>query len=286
MMKKLLLLFVAAMTMVLTSCSLNDDNDKNHFTVTYGYDDCFFQVTDLTDGSISYIKKPEVAVQYTYYYGDKVTCNAAIGIKGVPVSANETTYFEVNQMPVEITPKGTLLVSRDILTSKTDANLSLHQFRLEWNERTYGQQNIPVVQLSFTVNNRYKVNLIAKNYYLFGKTSVNAGEYTDKNTWYQVTIDPETMKASVFMHDARFAQKMPAMDLNVPGVGIRLSPPNYTIEGSSLIPEIEKKPMPSFEIETLRGDGTLSGNMTLRFNVKNLGNVTATLAPTYVDDEK
>ena len=291
-MKKFIYLFLAmaVVTTTFTSC-LDDDADDNSYTVTRTYNDCFLFLTDITDGTQRVIKDTQLSVAFTYLYGNKVTCTASVAIKNVPNIAGGLADVQFSKLPVSITDHESHLVTATNLSPDNNRAMTFNSFTLEWLDRSMSNVYIPVVQLKFTVDNRYQVTLVPKNYYLFGKTTVTApgsttASYTNEKMWYQLTVNPEDMKCSMFLHDCQLAEKMPAMDMNFAGIDFNPTNAAYTVSASQLIPTINNVPFPNYEVTNVNGVGQYDSKMTFRFTVKDLGSVSAQLFPYYQSTEK
>ena len=145
--------------------------------------------------------------------------------------------------------------------------------------RDYGLAYLP--DMSFTVNNVFRVTVIPTLTYYYGTTTVvnnaNKSTYETTDPIYKVVSDPKNMTADITLHKARFAASMPAMDMSFKGVAVTPYNTGYDLKCDSLIPEIGDVPFPAYQITNLEGAEKFLDNMKLNFDCMGIYSVSAQL---------
>lgn len=224
---KILLAALAAIG--LTSCLDSDGNDQ---TSTDNLYQVFNLVQDTQTGDIEVIP----AVSYTMEFNfTKSTVNFAI--TGLQVSHSSPAY-NVAEMNVKysLNEKGEVVFN---IPSMTNGVCTVTDLRFRYRMRNMGVNNIPVYDITYTVNNNYKVRAVQTATYYFGETETSIlgteSVYTTDKTFYCVVFDPTSVKdgkmlTRLLMYNAKFAPKMPEMNLMLLDLYAELDLRGYTVE--------------------------------------------------------
>lgn len=152
---------------------------------------------------------------------------------------------------------------------------------------THSPEYIPVINVAITIGD-IKVVTLQKYTVYFGSTGVvnsTAGtNFTSKAPYYAVTLDPETMKAKIEIFGAKFAEKMPSLDMTFSDVPFTASVTGYTLTCDELIPTIKNVPYPDYAITNLLGQGNLASGLNLQFDCMGVYTVRAQLGYSIVAD--
>lgn len=127
---------------------------------------------------------------------------------------------------------------------------------------------IPVINVSMEMGD-VEVIAVQKHVVYSGKTNVknlSAGtEFNQNTTVYQISLNDTVMQASIEIYGAKFAEKMPALDMKFDGVAFELSNKGYVLECSELIPTIKNVPYPKYEITNLKGNAEFATGLNMDF---------------------
>lgn len=279
----LLLSAAAAVAVLLTSCTGDDDNFQ---TFTRNYTEAYYLVTDNQEGTEFVGDKAGLSVAFTYNYSNINNSTAVVLLKNLPSGGNGTTEdVQLNNLPLRVASDGWLEVTADGVRAAASMT-TITNFKMRWLDRNIDGNYVPVVVLSFTVNDRYNVTLISKYFYCFGETKVTPPgatkvDYTDDDILYMVTLDPVNGKATLNLQGAKFTDAMPMrVDMEFADINLVVRHSGYSLSSDGLIPTSGGTPFPAMAVESLTGAGTFAGNLTLRFTVKDRGVVFAQLYPT------
>lgn len=150
------------------------------------------------------------------------------------------------------------------------SNYLVDEMKISIFERRLGNftpEYIPVINLSMKVGD-VEVTAIQKQRVYFGTTAV-VGEsifYPTPKPVYLVSLNPTTGLATIDIYKAKFADKMPAMDMKFENIPFQVSNTGYTLASEEIIPSIKNVPYPQYAITNLNGNATLATGMDLRFN--------------------
>ena len=164
-----------------------------------------------------------------------------------------------------------------------DLKLNVFERRLMDDQLTY----IPVINMSMTMGD-VDVITVQKQTVYFGSTGVvnnaTSTNFTSKTPYYAVTLDPDKKQATIDVYNAKFAEKMPAMNMKFAEIPFEVSNLGYKLACKELIPTIKDSgvdvPYPSYKITNLNGDATFATGMNLQFNCMEVFTVQANLGYT------
>lgn len=139
---------------------------------------------------------------------------------------------------------------------------------------------IPNVNITYTINNLFKIRAVQKENYYFGNTNVvsatDGSVYNNEEPIYKLKLNTVTMTADLYIKGAKFAKMMPAMDMDFKNIPFSVDFDGFKLLEDELIPEIKDVPYPAFAIKNLSGQGVFNQGLKLEFNCMEFA-VTATL---------
>jgi len=225
---------IAIGALTLTSC-LNSDDDKNEQTntFTYGGNECFNRVKDLETGSEYIGLTPSYTLAYRLYAGEvDVTISnlrlspelsgLSLRLPAMKFTQNNTDFF--------ITAKG-----RDLtpLSQGTSTGYLFDSF----NTSTFPA--FSVFNIDYTITNTYSqksylVTVYDTSYRYFGDVTSTGTDNTthvnetSENSFIGVSINPETMTASILANNIQFAPGKNS-SFAAKGLPVTLTNDGYTI---------------------------------------------------------
>lgn len=219
MMKKHLLLsaLILPAAMAFTSC-MNTEGNRQESTINYGGSLCFNYVTDLDDPARSFISlSPQYSFQIEYFSSTLTTSmsNVRLTSDGSPLTfrtpamkaSNANTNYTISCTGTDIVPEGQ---SQSYVFSNFNLNIIERSILNASGSYKYS----PVYNLTYTVNNRYKVRVFPTYYDVVGTiTSTAPGATTSsdsKRAIVSLTLNPDasaptTGKATLELIDITFA---------------------------------------------------------------------------------
>lgn len=277
---------------VATSCS-NDDAPSAHDNyMEQNYTGCFQYIykKSLNTGVIS--------SGTTYKFRWRGDFTADVYIKNAKFSAGMPSGIDItfeglkwsnidgvkrisatDVVPNAVTMNGTAV---DASKYVIDAlNIDILERRLMDEQLNY----IPIINMSITMGDVEVITVQRQKVY-FGSTGVvNSAEstnFTSKTPYYAVTLDANTMTANIDVYNAKFAEKMPAMNMKFSGIPFNVSNLGYTLACEELIPTIKESgvdvPYPNYKITNLSGDALFATGLNLQFNCMGVFTVQAKLS--------
>lgn len=139
---------------------------------------------------------------------------------------------------------------------------------------------IPIINVSMTMGD-VEVVAVQKRIVYSGVTNVknvsSGAAFNHNSALYQIVLDESTMQATIDIFGAKFAEKMPAMDMKFAGVAFELSNKGYILECNELIPTIKDVPYPNYKVTNLNGDAMFETGLSLDFDCKETYSVQANL---------
>lgn len=276
-------LLVACAAALVSSCSL-DSHDKNIIRTTYNYDQCFNAVTDMATGAVTTF----TGVNYSLVLqNDK---EASLLINSLMLAAGES--------PVQLKLTGlrwsladnqwqVVTVSNPKCSNDKYEITDLSVKQLLRKDRVGG----PVYDISFRVNGRYAVCALPLSMKYYGTTDViddvMPQPFSFERTTYTLTFNPHASTADVLLGQAKFAENMPPMDIQMKALPVSFNKAGFsfsTPEGEKVTPYMGDVPMPAYPISDIKWNSTMFDPGTLLFSVTpgSMGffNVTATLTYT------
>lgn len=197
---------------------------------------------------------------------------SADGVKSI--SANDV-------VPNKVTMNGTAVGASAYMIDKLEIS------SMERRVSSHTPEYIPVINVAMTLGDIKVVTLQEYTVY-FGSTgvvnSMAGANFTSKASYYAVTLDPEAMKAKIEIFGAKFAEKMPSMDMTFGDVPFTASATGYTLTCDELIPTITNVPYPDYAITNLIGQGNLLSGLNLQFDCMGIYTVQAQLGYSIVTD--
>ena len=159
-------------------------------------------------------------------------------------------------------------------------NFSITNFKCEIKE--FGLAYLPEINISYTINNVFRVTVIPTLTYYYGKTSIvndsTQSLYENVSSVYGVRLDAETMTADVEIERAQFAQSMPSQNMKFEDIPVSVYNYGYEFSCDSVVPVIGKVPYPGYKVTNLVGVVSFVSGMKLVFDCMDKYSVSAQLA--------
>lgn len=256
----------------LTSC-LGGSNDDQHYIAALS--DCINYVENTQSGDVNVTggAKYSIDVNITQSTLDLV-------IDGVQLTpGGGSLVLNLKDIPCSYDKDGNLVASTLTYTSgsNTITNFSFKMRQRYLNATSY----IPVFDVTFNINGSYFVRTFQSSTFYFGTTNVqvintSTQTNTDK-TFYTVTFDKtkigegSNVSANLYIYSAKFADKMPKMDLMIFNIPAKLGRDGYTLAGDNLkvytgtvTNPVEQ---PDYPVTGLTGTGIITKGLILNFTV-------------------
>ncbi len=282
-----LAIIALAATFSFTSC---DDDIQQDTISEQSFLQCYAVVSDLQTGIVTSVEEP-ITIKLTLNWNKAI---ADLQITGL----SDYSRITMNNVPWTINQQsGWSEIDADIVNANNTGGqlLAVSDFEMEWLDRLdlaeYLSNYDPALEFSFTVDNRYVISGSRAPFYMTGTTVANspAGEaFTNQISLYATAIDYKNRTATITIKGAKFAQGMPALDIELPNIPVTFDDDgDVEMQADNLIPTMNGAQVPSFPISNLYGKIEPGDDMELKFNCSFAGanySVVATLDFTsYVD---
>ncbi len=255
---KIVMCGVAALGIFAASCSKNEPELRTDTNVR-----AFALVTDKATGESHYDSDMRMVVS-TEYYSRKMGVN----ITDVNVAGRELS-FTVKEAATTVTSEGTMVLkAADIAVGSNVINTFVCN--------SFGRigatgQTQAIYTTQFNVDNAWDVRIVENSARLFGKTVIEtigqSGAYSTYEPEYALRFNVETMKADLFIYNAKFDPAMPqSFDMVFGEIPFAMNQNGYSLGVEKLVPTIGDKPYERYEITDLVITGNfLSNTMTVSF---------------------
>lgn len=219
--KPILSTAVMLSALAFTSCLGSGGDNKSEATITYGGSLCFNRVTDLETGESFISTDP----QYSFLldYTNQLVTPSMTNLKLSPEASGLS--FKLPALKVSLssqdysyTCSGTDITPEGVTDQYVFSNFSFKAIdrAIMTGSGTYLYS--PVYDVSYTVNDRYKVLVYPTRYDLLGTTTADAEDkdpYTSKGVIYTITLDTGKKTANLTLTDAEFASNHSRMRFGV-----------------------------------------------------------------------
>lgn len=275
---KFLLCGMAVMGLFAASCSKHEPELRSDATVF-----AFAVVTDKATGETHFDSDMRMKVS-TEYYGRTM----GVDITNVNVAGRELS-FSVKEASCTVTNDGTMVLKANDIKSGSNV---INTFVCN----SYGRiglsgQMQAIYTTQFTVDNSWDVRVVENSARLYGKTVIEtigqSGAYSTYEPEYVVRFNVETMKADLYIYNAKFDPGMPqAFDMVFGEIPFTMNQNGYSLGIDKLVPTIGDKPYERFEITDLIVTGNfLSNTMTVSFTCAGRYKANAMVGP-YVNSQQ
>lgn len=256
--KKIILFLAVTLAMALTSCmDTKDTGTKN--TLRYASDRYFLHVVDRTTGNVT--NSTGATTEFVILLKSN---SMSISIKAENwVIGDRTVSFNVPDTEFKVSASGGVsLKSGQIITNE---GLTLENVDLEI-VYPMSQEPYTWTRMSFTFGN-YSVNFVQSNIYFYGTTVSQAANppYTTKDVAYGVALNPATMKAGVYIANAKFMENMPAQNISLVDLPLVINNGSFSISATDVVPKIGSTPFPKYTMPTFDFNGSFDGSASCRF---------------------
>lgn len=266
-MKNLFSLFTLAILLLLTSCGNDEVKSTRSFTSN------MVNTVVSTGGAVQAFDG-----QYMFEI-DNVKNTMDITAKGVKFSPNMPAItFVLKNVPFTLDNKGYNLNAQNIVP-EVDGTAMAQYTITQLTGRMFPQTTVDQttfadqVSLSYTLTSGTKINAATQSMsFLFNTTTtVNMGptSYTNQTSLYTLNINASSSKASLIIVGAKFADKMPAMNMAFTDMTLTPTATGFKVEKASLVPNIlgndgSLTPFPSYTITNLVAT-VVNNKLTLTF---------------------
>lgn len=244
----------------MTSClGSSESTTKEDFT---GY--CFNYVTDMSNG------ESEMTWGGTYTLDTNYTDGTStLTIANLKVPGSQSLSIQLPNLKYKFDEKGGVVIKEAALTSSyngqrhTVTDLSFTLYR-----RYINTSYFPVLWLTFTVDSQYRVRVVYTPSSFVGTTNVVGPDnslYTSQKPYYCVAFDPTKSKATLHVIGAKFADKMPALDMMFTDIPFTCSQTGFDMAKAELIPRIGNVEYPDFKITDLKVSGNYEMGLMVEF---------------------
>lgn len=244
-------LVACALLAVAQGCTKEDDS-----VVEFTFNSCFTYVQNASEGSFNetgYVLK----LNYTTGTADLVI-NNLVGPDGLSFGK-----VEVGGMPWKI-DKGWIVASGKNIKGNSKVTFDNLDVRI------FGRSDLhPGLSISYSANGDFKGLASHNAQLLFGKTvssSPALGAYENTDTYYTFVIDTKNQTADITLYGAKFIDRMPAMDITLPGVPFTIKDTRAEWSVDAITPVSGGTPYESFPITNLKGEFDFGGNYTMEFD--------------------
>lgn len=149
----------------------------------------------------------------------------------------------------------------------------------------FGDKVVPGMSVSYTVDGKYDVTNVPYRTMFTGATetvnSTDNSSFETTKTTYAVDIDPNSMTAVLKITNAAFAENMPSLNMEFPGLIVNVVDGGYRLHSEMLIPTIAGTPYPRFAITDFEMDVELDGDSRLEFGCMTIYKVEAFFEAAY-----
>lgn len=218
-----------------TSCLSDHTDNKQTYTARLGSSECINRVEDLETGDV-FIANNGAAYQIEFNFTEGTIDTQ---IAGLILSPNITGLsLRVPTLPLKVDEKkgfyvcsGTDLSSQETQSAYVFTNFSLRAAP----GRTYNGQGVPVYCINYTLNNRYRVCVIQKDNFYFGKTNVTATTpgaqtYTSEDPVCRIVLDGTNKTATFYYANLKFSNSSAVESFYLKDVPYTVTANGYTIQ--------------------------------------------------------
>lgn len=258
----------AAMALIMASCN-SSSNYVEPMQVSPG--GCYNTVTDVTSGTTTH--PTNIGYNFEFDYTDNLVTVTISGLK-----LGDVTYpaMKLSNITWGIDNAGWRVAAGTNVVPEIQGYGEVPvfaSFKLSVLDRILGQNYLPIIVVSYTIDDKYTVTTIPRVLSYFGKTTItnlaDGKKFETDATWYQLEMNPEKNLATLYVNGAKFAFEMPAMDMSFGDLNFIASGERVTFDKDALTPGLKQGasyvPMSAFPITDLGGQLMVKGTMDLRF---------------------
>ncbi len=260
-MKSLKVISALLLSVLMVSCLKDGEStSKEDFS---GY--CFNYVSDMNND------KAEVTVGGTYLFEVNYTDGVATVTMGnLKLNGSQSVSLQLENLAYKFDDKGGFVIDQPVVVSSYNGqHHTVSDFSFRLYRRYVGTYYFPAMWMTFVVDSQYRVRVIYTPSVYLGTTNVvnpDNGLFTSTDPYYVVAIDPTKSKAALHVLGAKFADRMPAMDMIFPDLPITCNMNTFTIEADEIVPRIGSVEYPSFKITNLKVSGNYELGMKVEFD--------------------
>lgn len=275
----------------LTSC-LGDDNNDQYYNAMLT--ECINYVENSASGEAYAI----TGSQYTMSIN--ITQNTMdltiLGIQLTPGGASLSTKIEGIQCRYD--SEGNLVAN---VSSHQGNGVTISDLTFKMRQRYLSPyEYIPVFDIHYVVNGVYYVRSFQNSICYFGSTRVlikgTATTTATDRTYYFVTFDKTTitegtnLTAKLYIYAAKFADKMPEMDMMIFNIPATLGPDGFTLAADNLkvYTGTVSNPIeqPDYGVTNFKATANIASGMNMTFTAANRFDLSATLGYDFTEGVK
>lgn len=276
-------------TLLLTMLAGCNNFEPSYDTIeNVTYNGCYSIVTDTKTGQVSVSTPVSFGMNLNY---TKLTTEASVSgmylngeimpvltLKDIDWNANTYWYFTTTTNPTA--------------SLTTGAKPTVTNFKAQWNPRAdipnLGQnEGYPLLAFGFTMDNQYRVESSIAPFYMWGKTTASSASsepFTGDVNKIVATPDFENMTMTVLVNGAKFADRMPPLNIELENIPLTFvdNGATFSFEASELTPSIGGTPYPDYKCTKIKGTLNPVEGMTFEFtcDVPRMGQYVVKTTPT------
>lgn len=239
-MKKLSYLAILVISVIATSC-LGSNSSSFEYTRSLQSSANFSVVKNIETGAESVIANGAVYELKIRPDEGKIS----VSVSGLQLTPNSGSYsFTIDDATFKYDETGALVLTVTDHLDTSMSGIAINNFSLSYLERYMdGSTAIPAWAISFTINGRYTVRAVQKTTVLFGTSDVtviqSGSNYTQNTAFYSLRFDPtgatsNEIKANFYLFDAKFADKMPKMNMAILDIPVTIGVNSYSMRADEL----------------------------------------------------
>lgn len=247
-MKKSLFLF-AIVALFLTSCNTGEIKNEMSFSKHMAIRAIVVGTGTITTSSSTFV-----------YNMDLVSLKMDIKMKDVQLSPEmKKTTLELKGVKFKVTKDGFEIKEESIIPFVEGVADPKYILKDVSGLVFFFTGNDAQLKFDYTIENMYDVRSTSEDpVYYITKTTVRDSEnptkpFTTETSLYNIDFDIAKMTADIKIANAKFADKMPAMNITIPGVPVVATRSGFNLSIESVIPQIGKDPYPKYIIKNLSG---------------------------------
>lgn len=280
-MKNLTKVFIgaAALLALTSSCNSYETDTKT----TQGFQNCYAIITDINKGTVTVSEPVTVGLELNW---SKITANASFS--GFVIDGSTYPLMIVSDFGWTTNDLWAYSTSNPNAQLTTGINPKISDFKFQWSDRVdipgFETTNAydPAFLYSFNLDERYIITGSRTPFNLWGTTTAAAQgvePFTSEVNNIVATPDFKNMTMTVLVTGAQFAEKMPALDIQLDNIPMKFvdNGKSFTFEAENLIPSIAGTPYPNYPCSNIHGTLDPSTGMTFSFDCNVLQRMTYTV---------
>lgn len=246
----------AAGAVAFSSC---DNNDNTDTILQYNFAQCYAVVTDANSIEPEAMPGVSVVLQANWSKG-----TAESIVTGLNIGGSIYPAIALTEQKFKLENNGTWgVITGGKGQLNTGQTAFIEDYSLEWTDRaelvpTVSREYDPALYFKFNLDGRYTVAGARQPFIMGGSTTstpVNGQGYTSDKSLYVISLDFSTKLAKIKVSNANFAQGMPSINMEFPGIPFKVNADaSVVLDCKSLTPTIADVPQPNYPIVDLHAE--------------------------------